>query len=337
MRQIKKTIAFLGLLLFFSVQTVHASSFNFSVTTIQSERQINQEVSYFDILLKPDETEILKVYLRNDTNEERTIEVSIKSADTNDNGVVEYSSESIDTDISLRYNISDYVSYEKEINIPSHSTIELPITVWSPDASFDGIIAGGISFKEKIETVKEETSSGIGIQNEFSYEVALLIRQNKTLPNADLKLLDVAPGQLNYQNVIYAKLQNPVARYLNRLAIQAEVYRGGQLVYATEKTALQMAPNTNFSFPIDLNGDKLKAGSYELKLYASTQTTDNSKESEWFFTEQFEIAEEEAQKNNQTVVKKKMKIESYALISILFNLILIPILLVVFLKKKRKK
>ncbi|WP_368745785.1 WxL protein peptidoglycan domain-containing protein, partial [Enterococcus faecalis] len=47
-----------------------ASEFNFAVTPIPSEKQVDKEKTYFDLLLEPNEETELKVNLRNDTDKE---------------------------------------------------------------------------------------------------------------------------------------------------------------------------------------------------------------------------------------------------------------------------
>ncbi len=47
--------------------------------------------------------------------------------------------------------------------------------------------------------------------------MAIILQQNETKVQPDLKLLGVKPGQVNARNVINVSLQNPQAAYLNQL------------------------------------------------------------------------------------------------------------------------
>ena len=76
-----------------------------------------------------------------------------------------------------------------------------------PKDRFDGVLAGGITFKE-IVTEKDQTENkdqSLSIENEYAYTVALLMRQtlNEVAPN--LVLHEVKPDQINARNVILAK------------------------------------------------------------------------------------------------------------------------------------
>ena len=79
-----------------------------------------------------------------------------------------------------------------------------------PKDRFDGVLVGGITFKE-IVTEKDQTENkdqSLSIENEYAYTVALLMRQtlNEVAPN--LVLHEVKPDQINARNVILANVQN---------------------------------------------------------------------------------------------------------------------------------
>ena len=73
----------------------------------------------------------------------------MNSATTNLNGVVEYGQNGIKPDKTLRFNLKDYVEAPKEIILPKHSQKTLPLTITMPKDSFDGVMVGGITLKEK--------------------------------------------------------------------------------------------------------------------------------------------------------------------------------------------
>ena len=84
-----------------------------------------------------------------------------------------------------------------------------------------------------------------------------------------MKLNSVEPSQVNYRNVINANLQNPMAGYLNQMYVQAEVkgLSNSKLSYKANKEMLQMAPNSNFDYPVSIgDGNKLEAGKYRLSM-----------------------------------------------------------------------
>ncbi|MEB8401827.1 DUF3324 domain-containing protein, partial [Enterococcus casseliflavus] len=59
------------------------------------------------------------------------------------------------------------------------------------------------------------------------------------------------------------------------------------------KEMMQMAPNSNFNFPISLEGDRFRSGTYVLDLTAK------SGENEWSWTKEFTIDGDDARKLNR--------------------------------------
>jgi len=339
------------LFLFFSCP-VHASEFNFAVNPVVPENQIDKELTYFDLKMNPGAQQTLNVQLRNDTDKDITVEASINSATTNLNGVVEYGSNKIKPDESLKYNLKDYAKIDGEITLAKHTEKEVPVSVTMPKESFDGVMAGGITFKEKTDDSNANSEDkGLSIKNEYSYVVALLLRQNTTDVQPDLKLKIVEPDQVNARNVINIGLQNPKAAYLNQLNVSAAIYKKGSddALYKSQKDGMQMAPNSHFSYPIALNGEKLQAGKYVMKMTAygnkdpkgSFKTKDSTgKEASyiyrWKFEKEFEIKSDVADKLNEKDVSiEKNNNWIYWLIGILILLLLLLILW--FYLRKRKK
>ncbi len=101
----------------FNQLPVTASAFNFSVTPITSENQIDKRKTYFDLQLVPDQEVELKAELRNDTEKEVKIDISVNSATTNSNVMVEYGKNEIEKDESLIFDLIDYVSYPETVTL----------------------------------------------------------------------------------------------------------------------------------------------------------------------------------------------------------------------------
>lgn len=327
-----------------------ANQFNFSVKAVLPENQASK-ASYFDLLMKPDQEQTLSVELSNSTDKSVTVEQGLASATTNLNGVVEYSPNNIKADSSLKYNMKDYVNLDKEIVLPPKTTKTVKIKVKMPATRFKGYMAGGLTYKEKQSEKKTSDSKGISIQNEYAYVIALLMSQETEKVAPDLKLTKVAPGQVNYRNVINANLQNPTMGYLNQMQL-TETIKGidnPKLVYKSSKEMMQMAPNSNFDYPLSLNGEKLQPGKYQLKMTVHGQKDENGKyvvkdskgnetryKYEWKFTQDFEITADKARELNQKDVTIKQD-NSWIKWLIIALIILVLILILFFILWKRRK
>lgn len=319
---------------FLHLTTVSASELNFAVEPLIPENQRDKTKTYFDLLVKPDSEQTIEINLRNDTENEVIVEPKVHSATTNLNGVVEYGPVETKRDSTLKHDLNEVVSVEKEVKIPAQSSVKLPLTITVPKEEFNGILAGGITLQEKETKNNDNTETkGLSIQNQYAYVVALVLNENNTQVKPELKLNKVFPDQVNARNVINANLQNSTPNYLNQLNVVAKITQKGKTtaLYETTKKAMQMAPNSNFDFPISLAGEKLEAGEYTLELTATT------KADRWHWKKNFTIKADEAKKlNAKDVTIKKDYTWLYIMIGI--GLIVLSILIVILiLKRKRKK
>lgn len=298
----KKIIQFIGIVvslsLFWSF-TSQAAEMNFSVDTKIPENQQDTGKSYFDLKLGVKEEQVLTVVLKNNTDEEVVVETSFNRATTNLNGVVDYGARKEASDASLLYNIEDFVQLpEKETTIPAQSEKNVEIKLNSPEKAFEGILAGGLTFKEKqkgAEKEKEEKGKGLDIENQYAYVVGLVLHgENENIPS-EIKLTKAEAGQLNARNAIKATLQNPKPKYLNELSIKAEVTQKGkkEVLYSNSKENMQMAPNSNFTFPILLDGKPLKAGEYTVTMNIKSVSD------KWTVTKDFTINKKAAAEYNE--------------------------------------
>ncbi|CAM3372753.1 DUF916 and DUF3324 domain-containing protein [Vagococcus fessus] len=335
-----------------------ASEFSFAVEPEKPTTQINKKVTYFDFMVKPKEEQTLKIKLRNDTKEEVNVESVISPTTTNLNGVVEYSPNNIKSDKTLKYNIKDLIKIPETIKIPKQSEKVVELKVTPPAEKFDGVISGGITFKDKAKPKEDKKdASGLSIKNEFSYVVAIVMHSNDTVVEPDLKLLDVYADQVNVRNTIKIKFQNPKPVFLNQLNFKADIKEQGKdtVLYQTTKKNLQVAPNTNFSPAVSLEGEKLKPGKYTATISAlGVEDKDGKYPSEdkdkdgkvlryrykWDFTKDFEISSDVADKLNAQDVTIKKGLNIWWIIGLSILLLLLLLLIIYLIKRhldKKKK
>ncbi|GAB0169930.1 DUF916 and DUF3324 domain-containing protein [Lysinibacillus sp. CTST325] len=309
-----------------------ASQFNFGVYTVIPENQIDKQKSYFNLKMEPSQKQTLTIQLKNDTEDDVIIEPKIHSATTNINGVVEYGPTTAERDSTLPYELGDLIQTDKEIRIPAKGSKELHLNITMPEEEFNGVLAGGITLEEKKESPEKtkDTNTGLSIENKYAYVVGITLQETDEIVKQDLKLHDVKAGQVNARNVINATLQNPTATYLNSFEVDAEVTEKGktEVLYKSKKQDMQVAPNSNFDYPIQLNGEKFKSGKYTLHVKAKS-----SKES-WEFTKDFTIKGEEAKQFNA----KDVSIDGPSYLAYMVGLLLflvIGLLVYIFYSKKK--
>ncbi|GAK31226.1 cell surface protein [Weissella oryzae SG25] len=366
LQKILKSVIFISCITIvtaFSFIIGSANELSFSVEPTLPNNQINTKDGFFNLLLKPGQEEELHLKYSNNTDKPITVTTKVASASTNANGAVDYGDLTAKADKSLKYALPDLVTIPTDVKLKAHESKDVIFKVKMPDEKFDGIIAGGLTFNDQAaDNATQEGTSKTAIKNIYGFQLALLMRQNEDLSNSfpvakvakdGLKLKSVKASQVNYRNVIDANLQNPLPVYINQFGVIAKVYSadGKKLLYQSKRSTMQMAPNTNFNYSINLDsGERLKPGKYLLKLTAfaekngqanyETRAFDDKKAEKyqyrWQFEREFTIKGSVAESLN----RKDVTIKSTDWTSILVGVVcLLALIFGVgwFLIKKRQK
>lgn len=204
-----------------------------------------------------------------------------------------------------------------------------------PEELFKGFLAGGLRITEVKEEQEETTSNeeGVAIKNEFAYVVGVVVSNSRDSVQPDLDLLAVFADQLNYRNVISATIQNFTPTFVNRMAVEATVQRVGEdeVLYEASEEMMQMAPNSNFDFPISLEGDRFRSGEYLMKMTA------RSGEEEWQWEREFTIEADEARTLNQQDVTIDTSLNWWLVATIILIILLLLLIVWLLIKKRRPK
>ena len=312
-----------------------ASELNFSVNAVIPDNQIDKEKSYFDLKVTPGEKQKLKVKLRNTTDKEIVINPHIQSAKTNKNGVIDYTPNKIKKDDTLKIAMEDVAKVPEEVTVPPQSEKDLTIEVTMPKDKFDGIILGGIYLKEDTSKNKEEDKENdVAIKNEYSYVVALQMRQNDNKVKPMLHMNEVNPETQNARNVIVANIQNSEPMIISKLKIDATVNKKGSKdnLAILKKENLQVAPNSNFNIAVPLEGEKLEAGTYILNMKAE------SAGKEWQFKKEFSISADKATTMNEkdVTLEKETPTMLYIFLGVAFLIVIAVVIYFIIRRNKRK-
>lgn len=331
-KRITVLLSFLVLLALNPFSKVQAQNkVGYSVQAELPENQIDNSLSYFDIRISPGQEQELNILVYNHENEDITIRGDIYNASTNSNGLLVYE-EQEETDPSLQNPVSELVTFENnEWTIPAGETITVSAQVNIPDESFNGIKLGGFYF-EKIPD-EQETAGGVSIQNRYAYLVGLQLSQNNEEVAPNLNLLSVEPQLVNYRTSVVAQVQNDQPVLMNDVTIQGQVYDGNNTepIREVEQTDIQMAPNSTMDFVIDWENQPLEAGNYRLEM-AATDT-----ENTWEWTEEFTIAGEEENLNEEAVEIEEPQTNSTWYIIGIIVLAIIIVGLIFYIRKLKKE
>jgi hypothetical protein len=314
--------------------------------------QAKEGLGYFSLVLAPKEVQTIQVAVLNTTDEPIKVNIALAQATTNVNGVVEYSPNTIQPDETLKYDITKLASFPKQVVLSARETKTIDIIIRMPEEKFDGVIAGGLTFKQQIDQSKQtQNSESFSVNNEYQYVIALLMQQNKNPITANLKLNEVKASQLNYRNVIFANLQNINMAYLQDMQINAVVkgIDNPDLLFQTTKENMKMAPNTNFDFPIPIgDGQSFEAGKYQLNMSIFGDKSETGQyqdekgqkfNSKWTFEREFTITSRKASELNHqdvTVVNNQPSVSWVLWFSLGILLIAVVVLVIVLVRMKNK-
>ena len=323
------------LFIFPTIARASEESLNFFVTPEFPKSQIEDSNSYFDLNLNPGETDVLSLKLTNSSDDPISIQITPHTAYTNVYGVVEYGKDAHAPDSSLIYSLDGLIELIDTIELAGNETRLIEVPIHMPEEAFEGFLAGGLRITEVKEDQEETTSSeeGVAIKNEFAYVVGVVVSNSRDSVQPDLDLLDVFADQLNYRNVISATIQNFTPTFVNRMAVEATVQRVGEddVLYEASEEMMQMAPNSNFDFPISLEGDRFQSGDYVLNLKAT------SGEEEWSWERTFTIEADEAKSLNRADVTIDSSLNWWLIGAIILVVLLLGVILYLLIQKKKEQ
>lgn len=336
-RKVREIVWLLAALFLFAPISVQSeeTTLNVYANPIFPESQVDEGKGYYDLNLAPNEQETIQVEIGNNSAEPIRVQVTAHTAFTNVLGKVEYGKEAVEPDPTLSHSLGDLIESSGMIELSGNESkvIDLPLNM--PADAFEGFLAGGLriaEYKEDDEGNEEPEGEGVAIKNEFAYVIGMVVSNTRDAVQPELELLDVFADQLNYRNVISATLQNFTPTFVNQLAVEATVKRAGanDVLYEAKQEMMQMAPNSNFDFPISLEGDRFRSGPYVLELTAT------SGEYEWSWTREFTIEADEARKLNREDVMIDSSL-NWWMIGTISLLILLAALLLYFVLTQRNR
>ena len=215
----------------------------FSVFPVANEHQVGSEESYFNLLEKPGEKDVLKVKITNPSKKAQKFMVTLTDGNTNDEGQIDYSGSKENSKqlkasfTSIAKNPYSVITIEKE----STKTIEIPFTM--PKTSFSGVILGGI-------TIREVNPKAF---NTYSYTIGVVLMNHRY--DSINKKKSMQKEDIEYdknQEAFIVRLINPSGFLSTDNKLEIEVKNmWGKKIYSYEKEDIDIAPHQEFSMMTD--------------------------------------------------------------------------------------
>ena len=325
-----RIIKYLFVLMLFLGTSISVSAENvldsFTAKALPSELQLNKKVSYFDLLMKPKQTEELTVLVENRKDTEMELQVSVNQAITNQGGVVEYSGSTQPTSETAPFKITDLVKIkEPRLTLKPHEKKEITLEVTMPDKSFTGILAGGLYL---IEVPKEQSDSNI--RNILSRVIAIVLRTDKKAVKPEITFNGIQAIHDNQRNALEIDLENTQSEYAYDVSVAYDVKHEGKAFFEGQQERMKIAPNSTFPYTVQI-GKEFLAGDY------TALVTVKSGDLKWEQELKFKVDKEQVNELNETNISDKEP-TPFPWTSVLLGAVLVLfMLLVLFLIRQNKK
>ena len=286
-------ITTLFICLFGQVRVFAESGFSYKVEF--PDNQMEKEIGYYHLKMKPGQEQTLLIRMANSSDKKTKVNVSLNSAKTNSNGVIEYGENAIKEDKSLKFSFKDIAKAPNKVELAAGQQKNFEIKLKMPETSYPGVIVGGIQMIEENQG-EEEKAEGAMVINEYAHAIAVLLQEEDIVVKPELKLNSIKAGQANLKNTIFVNYSNVEAAFLNDMTTEVQINKKGNetVLYEKKQSKMRMAPNTQITFPVDMNGEAMVAGDYTAKILV---TGADGLRYEW--TKDFKITTEEADKYNE--------------------------------------
>ncbi|MGY3742052.1 DUF916 and DUF3324 domain-containing protein [Leuconostoc inhae] len=308
------------------------SGISFTVKTNLPDNQIDKNNEFYQLKMLPGQKQTVTATVYNVTQKATTVNINVQTASTTMNGTVDYSKSLTNWDTSLQHKLSDFISYPKSITIPAGKSQNISFVISMPKDAYQGILLGGITFNQANSDKSESSSDNANIKNKYAYAVAMMLKESDEQVKPNINLKSIKAGQNNGHNAININLQNDQSLLMSNVKMDAKIYseKGKKPVYTAIKSDMQIAPNSQFKYPVSLQGTQMAPGKYRLELAVTGTAYKDPKT--WHFTKQFTIKRQEAANFNQSDVNVSANTNGHMnLITIIIVVILIVVAIILFI------
>ncbi|KRM24139.1 DUF916 and DUF3324 domain-containing protein [Latilactobacillus graminis] len=309
MRQIKRQsglvlalcVAFiLGLMM--DHQPVQAEQVAYSVMPIYPANQTDADLGYYDLKVTPGHRQELELSIQNSSTRPIIVDVTPTTATTNTNGVIDYTGTKSQRDYSLKASFTDLISSPQQVKVPANGSQTITFNLKTPDEPFRGQILGGFYITQVPNNQADQAikrKGGATLTNRYAYVLAAKLTESDEIVRPSLRLRKIRAGLVNSHPTILVNIQNFKANAVGKMKVRAEIRKVGsnKILYQNKRHDLEMAPNSNFNYGVDLNSHSLTVGRYNILLHVS------SNKGHWRLSKDFVMTRKMVAKYNDQAVE----------------------------------
>lgn len=303
----------------------------FGVNAIIPDNQIDKEKTFFDLMMKPNQTQELVINVTNKGNTPIKVSVAANNAYTTDSGLIAYDKK----DTTGLINADPEFSSLSRVDTP---TIELKpgevkpakINLAMPESEFNGLVLGGIVITQILEDNKPLLKEGVKTKQSIVTGVRLSMTDKKV--TSEMELVNVSGSEKDGGH-IEVILNNKTATIISNIQMITKIYPENDpedLLVENTQTNLKMAPNSIFTLSLPLINEHLNAGSYRL----ISEVT--SKEGKWTFEKIFHLSAEIGNKEAKEP-EFSTKGKFWLVVGVIVTMLIVVTHVYVYITKNKKK
>lgn len=308
------------------VNTIRKTDIGFSVEPLYGERQRENNVNYWSLIVRPNQVVKLTLKIVNgDKNHE--FDIGVNTAVTNSNLTVDYSktpsaakkmlSGDVPIDFPKSSNIASSGHSAKRILVAKDTVATIPIEVSIPSNRFKGQSVGGVS----VTRLATDNESKQTISNLYNYTYAIVMAENNKPVTPNVEFVSLSGRAQKFNNTVKVKIKNSSNAIVSGVSVNGAVTNntGKQVAKLIMKNGT-ISPLADFDLVFRNNDVQWPAGKYHVKLVMM-----DKENNQWRVNQEITI-----KKNKKLTIDnvKKNKVQNkqgliFTLIVIILSLIII--------------
>ncbi|WP_056950566.1 DUF916 and DUF3324 domain-containing protein [Latilactobacillus fuchuensis] len=286
-----------------------ASNTDFEVIPLKPGTQVDTTKNYYDLKIKPGETETLQMQVKNYADHKITIYAGLGNAFTQNGGDMSFKTTAPDVDSSVSPSFTSIATMPKKyqkIELAAREGKNITATVTMPEGSQRGMIYGDWHFIEYAKNKSDVKSQVPGASSNYSYSVGVALHGTNYKVYPELKYEKVEPILNNSQPAMAINLRNTQPMIITGATVKAAITKDGLFSskHVNTVTNKMIAPNSVMRMIIPWNFDQLKPGKYTVDVTVQGNNLWNQLPMTWKFKKHFTIKSQQVKKINAAALKK---------------------------------
>lgn len=294
----------------------------------QLPKNQSSQGSYFDLLVKPSLKQTLVTEIKNESQTEMTVKISINDSKTTPTGTIEYGPSSLRNTEENVIKLTELLSGPTEVTLKSGETKNVEFQLRVPEKSFEGVILGGIQLEQVMP--KTVSKKAVSVKNKYAYAFSVSLRESEKKITYQLSSVESSYNVSDNQGQVTVDVENDSQEIVKELTLATVLTEkdSNEVIVEEVVTNLKMAPKSIMAFQFNVND--LAAGNYVTKTLAKAGGQ------EWQWENTFEVKEIKSKPEKQLIETDVPQVNYGSVILIGFTVLIGTAILFIVLKLARK-